>query len=172
MTGKETSAVFASERRLDLCQWQYDRLEKIMRAIDRLYNATVKHCEQGLEKLKQDKKYQKLRKDYREAESKTEKNEIAKQLQKIEEEYGLAETDVQAYVAAGCTRSYKGCVQTAIGQKIGKRVYQSLKKAIRYGTKMHYRKLGQDKIIERIKQTGDKTKNFGLKYFINQAKTA
>ncbi len=158
---KSRTSSFVVERALMLEPWKMDRLERKFNVASRIYNSGVKHAIKMLHEMRNDEQYQAALKAYKEAKAKSDdktKQECSDMLHEIKQSYGLTEYSLQAYLAVGYQKAYKGCLGANIVQKLATELSKAVDKALYEGKKLHYRKRGQTVSFE------DKTAGTGIIY--------
>ena len=115
-------------------------LNKRFKIMTKIHNVIVKHAQKLIRKLKRDKEYQKLLKEYIECnkketdekkkeENKKRKKKLSKQLNEIREKYGLIENELQSYAKIQANK-YKNHVSSQQVQKEVTRVYRGVEKVL------------------------------------------
>ena len=136
---KNTTPSFVVTRRIITDNRGYDKLNKIMRITERMYNAGVKHCIKQLNELKKDAWYKYCLGQFFACKDEKESKRWSKEIFICAAAYQLTEYDLHTYFGRGKTSGYEGGIGINIVQKTATALYSAVKKAI-FGKKIHFRK--------------------------------
>lgn len=155
---KNKSSVFTVERKLYLTDSDYAYLEKMLYIANRIHNTAVKHYKMMLNQFHSDtlflsyfENFQKLKEKEKTIENKKELASIRKEIKEqinniyaLAKQYKLTEGDIYKFLGELRNRSYKNSINSAILQKLGSELFQSVNKCIVSTMReIHYRKFGE-----------------------------
>ena len=149
---KNTTPSFVVTRRIITDDRGYDKLNKIMRITERMYNAGVKHCIKQLNELKKDAWYKYCLGQFFACKDETESKRWSKEIFICAAAYQLTEYDLHAYFGRGKVSGYEGGIGINIVQKTATALYSAVKKAI-FGKRIHFRKFEETFSFEDKKTT-------------------
>ena len=149
---KNTTPSFVVTRRIITDDRGYDKLNKIMRITERMYNAGVRHCIKQLNELKEDVWYKYCLGQFFACKDEKESKRWSKEIFICAAAYQLTEYDLHAYFGRGKISGYEGGVGINIVQKTATALYSAVKKAI-FGKKIHFRKFEETFSFEDKKST-------------------
>ena len=137
---KNTTPSFVVTRRIITDDRGYDKLNKIMRITERMYNAGVRHCIEQLNELKKDVWYKYCLGQFFACKDEKESRQWGKEIFMCAAAYQLTEYDLHAYFGRGKNSGYEGGIGIDIVQKTATALYSAVKKAI-FGKKIRFRKV-------------------------------
>ena len=149
---KNTTLSFVVTRRIITDNRGYDKLNKIMRITERMYNAGVRHCIKQLNELKKDAWYKYCLGQFFACKDEKENKRWSKEIFICAAAYQLTEYDLHTYFGRGKTSGYEGGIGINIVQKTATALYSAVKKAI-FGKKIHFRKFEETFSFEDKKAT-------------------
>ena len=149
---KSTTPSFVVTRRIMTDDSGYDKLNKIMRITERMYNAGVRHCIKQLSELKKDVWYKYCLGQFFACKDKKESKRWSNEIFICAAAYQLTEYDLHAYFGRGKISGYEGGIGINIVQKAATALYSAVKKAI-FGKKIHFRKFEETFSFEDKKST-------------------
>ena len=149
---KSTTPSFVVTRRIMTDDSGYDKLNKIMRITERMYNAGVRHCIKQLSELKKDVWYKYCLGQFFACKDKKESKRWSNEIFICAAAYQLTEYDLHAYFGRGKISGYEGGIGINIVQKTATALYSAVKKAI-FGKKIHFRKFEETFSFEDKKST-------------------
>ena len=136
---KSTTQSFVVTRRIITGKRGYDKLNKIERITERMYNAGVRHCIKQLVELKKDVWYKYCLGQFFACRDEKESKQWSREIFICAAAYQLTEYDLHAYFGRGKASGYEGGIGINIVQKTATALYSAVKKAI-FGKKIHFRK--------------------------------
>ena len=149
---KSTTPSFIVTRRIITDKRGYDKLNKIERITERMYNAGVRHCIKQLNELKKDVWYQYCLEQFFACKDEKESKQWSKEIFICAAAYQLTEYDLHTYFGRGKASGYEGGIGINIVQKTATALYSAVKKAI-FGKKVHFRKFEETFSFEDKKAT-------------------
>lgn len=149
---KNTTPSFVVTRRIITDDRGYDKLNKIMRITERMYNAGVRHCIKQLNELKKDVWYKYCLGQFFACKDEKESKRWSKEIFICAAAYQLTEYDLHAYFGRGKVSGYEDGIGINIVQKTATALYSAVKKAI-FGKKIHFRKFEETFSFEDKKAT-------------------
>ena len=155
---KNTTPSFVVTRRIMTDDRGYDKLNKIMRITERMYNAGVRHCIRQLNELKKDVWYQYCLGQFFACKDEKESKRWGKEIFICAAAYQLTEYDLHTYFGRGKISGYEGGIGINIVQKTATVLYSAVKKAI-FGKKIHFRKFERED-RKRIEEVVDRFADF------------
>lgn len=144
---KNATPSFVVTRRIITDDRGYDKLNKIMRITERMYNAGVRHCIRQLNELKKDVWYKYCLGQFFACKDKEESKQWSKEIFICAASYQLTEYDLHAYLGRGKISGYEGGIGINIVQKTATALYSAVKKAI-FGKKIRFRKFEETSSFE------------------------
>lgn len=136
---KSTTQSFVVTRRIITGKRGYDKLNKIERITERMYNAGVRHCIKQLVELKKDVWYKYCLGQFFACRDEKESKQWSREIFICAAAYQLTEYDLHAYFGRGKASGYEGGIGINIVQKTATALYSAVKKAV-FGKKIHFRK--------------------------------
>lgn len=149
---KNTTPSFVVTRRIITDDRGYDKLNKIMRITERMYNAGVRHCIKQLNELKKDAWYKYCLEQFFACKDEKESKRWSKEIFICAAAYQLTEYYLHTYFGSGKISGYEGGVGINIVQKTATALYSAVKKAI-FRKKIHFRKFEETFSFEDKKAT-------------------
>lgn len=136
---KSTTQSFVVTRRIITGKRGYDKLNKIERITERMYNAGVRHCIKQLVELKKDVWYKYCLGQFFACRDEKESKQWSREIFICAAAYQLTEYDLHAYFGRGKASGYEDGIGINIVQKTATALYSAVKKAV-FGKKIHFRK--------------------------------
>ena len=125
---KNTTPSFVVTRRIITDNRGYDKLNKIMRVTERMYNAGVRHCIKQLNELKKDAWYKYCLGQFFACKDEKESKRWSKEIFICAAAYQLTEYDLHTYFGRGKTSGYEGGIGINIVQKTATALYSAVKR--------------------------------------------
>ena len=113
---KNTTPSFVVTRRIITDNRGYDKLNKIMRITERMYNAGVRHCIKQLNELKKDVWYKYCLGQFFACKDEKESRRWSKEIFICAAAYQLTEYDLHTYFGRGKVSGYEGGIGINIVQ--------------------------------------------------------
>jgi len=140
-------------RRIYTTEFQAQKINKVMNAVNSLYNMGVSHYAPIVETLLANPDFQSLLKQYQQwwidnpnsDETNPHQAEISSWIKPLQ----ISEFDLQAWFWNIAKKSFQKCINSAIVQKVASNLYSSIRKVIfSSGKHIHYRKYGKTNSLE------------------------
>lgn len=125
---KNTTPSFVVTRRIITDDRGYDKLNKIMRITERMYNAGVRHCIKQLNELKKDVWYKYCLGQFFACKDEKESKRWSKEIFICAAAYQLTEYDLHAYFGRGKVSGYEDGIGINIVQKTATALYSAVKR--------------------------------------------
>ena len=125
---KNTTPSFVVTRRIIADDRGYDKLKKIMRITERMYNAGVRHCIRQLNELKKDVWYKYCLGQFFACKDEKESKRWSKEIFICAAAYQLTEYALHSYFGRGKVSGYEGGIGINIVQKTATTLYSAVKR--------------------------------------------